>query len=369
MTQLSIFETYSASPLGLRARVALLARDGALIAATVRAVTGQGGEDPLVLRTRAELLDAVLRGDGAFGHILVQAGLPEAEPGLLGALVEASPDASVTILPARDTEARIGALLAAAPRPTAPAMASLAPGLRGGALLLRYQPVVRVADRQLVMVEALARWQGDPVALGAGSFVPQMEQAGLARALAAAVTRLAATELRQHAPRIAVSVSVNLPVEEFERSDTPARIAALLREARLPPRRLAIELTETSPVRDLARLHRSLRRFRAAGHAVLIDDFQLGDPRRRLLRLPFSGVKLDKEWVTALARSAHARQQVRRLARAGLVLTAEGVASEAVWRGLRSLGIARAQGFWVARPLPAALLAPWAQRWRGVQPR
>ena len=352
-----------------RGRVALLARDAALIAAVARAVAGRGGPEPLVLRTPAEILDAVLRGDGAFGQVLVQDGLPAAAPDLLGALVEASPEAALTLLPACATDAAIGVLLAEAPRPASPATAALASGLRGGALLLRYQPVVSLANRRLVMVEALARWQADPFTLGAGSFVPEMERVGLGRALAAAVTRLAAAELRQGAPRMGVSFSVNLPVEEFERADTPARIAALLREARMPPQRLAIELTETSPVRDLARLRRSLSRFRRAGHEVLVDDFQLDDPRRRLLRLPFSGVKLDKDLVTSLAASARARQQVRRLARAGLVLTAEGVASRAVWRGLRRLGVARAQGFWIARPLPAMLLAPWAQRWRGAQPR
>jgi EAL domain-containing protein (putative c-di-GMP-specific phosphodiesterase class I) len=76
-------------------------------------------------------------------------------------------------------------------------------------------------------------------------------------------------------------------------------------------------VTETSPVVDNSRLNRSLRRLRAAGHEVMMDDFTLDDVRRRLLRLPFSGVKLDRSLVQQLPHSGRARNQVRALCRLG----------------------------------------------------
>jgi EAL domain-containing protein (putative c-di-GMP-specific phosphodiesterase class I) len=166
-----------------------------------------------------------------------------------------------------------------------------------------------------------------------------------------------------------VRVSVNLPVEEIEKPDVVAWIAGHIRRSRLPRTRLAIELTETSPVKDFAKMHRAVRRLREAGHDVLIDDFELDDRRRRLLRLPFSGVKLDRSLAQATRRSGRARQQVRQIAKLGMTVTAEGISGRPLWQQLRALGADRAQGFWLARPLPLAALPAWAQRWKGGQPR
>ncbi len=331
---------------------------------------------PIVLDSPAALLEAVLSGVGGFRHIFFQEGTAGVDLSLLDALAEASPAATISPFPAASSHAELegrvrAVLLGCHPTPPIP-HGGLAPGMRDGGLqdgglLLRYQPIVRLRDRRLVMVEALARWRSDPVALGPGSFVPALERAGLARLLAGAVARIAAHDMMRGGARLRLVVSVNLPVEELEKRDTLSWIAQQLRASRLPRHRLAIELTETSPVRDYTRLARSVRRLRARGHQVLIDDFEVDDRRRRLLRLPFSGVKLDKGFVEKLASCARARQQVRALARQGLSMTAEGVSSAAIWRSLRHLGVERAQGFWLARPLPIAALPAWAERWRASQ--
>ncbi|MCX8134313.1 MAG: EAL domain-containing protein [Roseococcus sp.] len=330
---------------------------------------------PLVLPSNRELLAAVLDGVGGFGHLILHEAARDYDPTLVDALAEASPDAAISVLPrtagsggfeARVLDALEGRLLPLSP---VPGMGSLAGRLAEGGLLLRYQPILRLRDRRLVMVEALARWRSEPVALGAGSFVPHMERAGLARLLAAAVIRIAARDLMRLPGLGALCVSVNLPVEEVVKPDLGAWLGAQLRRSRLPRARLAIELTETSPVRDFARMRRALQRLHTAGHEVLIDDFALDDHRRRLLRLPFTGVKLDKSLVQAAARSARARQQVRRIVRTGMTVTAEGISSRELWMLLRGLGAHRGQGFWMARPLPLAALPAWTARWRARQPR
>jgi EAL domain-containing protein (putative c-di-GMP-specific phosphodiesterase class I) len=191
-----------------------------------------------------------------------------------------------------------------------------------------------------------------------------MEQMGLSRLLAAAVTRIAARDLSRMPGRLPIPVSVNLPVPEMEKRDVVAWLGQQLRRSRLPRRRLMVELTETAPVKDRTRLGRSLRRLNAAGHGVMLDDFLLDDPRQNLLNLPFASVKLDRSLVQSLPRSARAREQVRKLARRGLCLTAEGVSSPALFRLLRDLGVQRAQGFLVGRPLPIEALPAWNDRWR-----
>jgi len=357
------------------ARVAILADDEMLIAEISSAVQALNGPVPLILGSHAALLTAVLEGISGFAHLFLQEGARHVEATLLDALAEASPTALISPFPVGAAPGRVRILaqdVLEGRRMPAPQALSSLPGmansLNDGGLLLRYQPIVRVRDRRLVMVEALARWRSNPVALGPGMFVPALERAGLARLLAGAVTRIAARDMMRLRTRTPLAVSVNLPVEELEKRDTLAWLAQQLKRSRLPRARLAIELTETSPVRDFTRLGRSVRRLRAAGHEVLIDDFELDDRRRRLLRLPFSGVKLDKGFVGKLARSARARQQVRTMAREGLSMTAEGVSTPAIWRSLRHLGVARAQGFWLARPLPIAALPAWSARWRGQQP-
>jgi EAL domain-containing protein (putative c-di-GMP-specific phosphodiesterase class I) len=363
-------------------RVVIVAQDVKLIAAALgalapgqepaRRVGADQPDAPVVVASQAALLEAVLSGTGGFQHLFLEEGTPGVDASLLDALAEASPGVIISplhaALPVEETAARIRAVLAGS-RPTPPlpldGLARMADGLQDGGLLLRYQPIVCVRDRRLVMVEALARWRGDPVALGPGSFVPALERAGMARLLAGAVARIAARDMMRYGARMRLAVSVNLPLEELEKRDTLSWIADQLRPWRLPRHRLAIELTETSPVRDFSRLSRAVRRLRQNGHQVLIDDFEVDDQRRRLLRLPFSGVKLDKAFVESLATSARARQQVRCLARKGLSMTAEGVSSAAIWRSLRHLGVERAQGFWLARPLPIAALPAWAERWRG----
>lgn len=353
----------------------VLARDEGFVGAVHQTCEERRAPAPLVLRSNADLLGAVLDGIGGFDHILMLEGAREHEPTLVDALAEASPFATISLLPrtpgaggfpALISDVLEGRLVLASPVLGAGGMAGR---LADGGLLLRYQPIVRLKDRKLVMVEALSRWRSEPVALGPGSFVPQMERAGLARLLAGAVIRIAARDMMRLPALREVRVSVNLPVEEIEKPDVVAWIAGQIRRSRLPRMRLAIELTETSPVKDFAKMHRAVRRLREAGHDVLIDDFELDDRRRRLLRLPFSGVKLDRSLAQATRRSGRARQQVRQIARLGMTVTAEGISARPLWHQLRALGAHRAQGFWLARPLPLAALPAWAQRWKGGQPR
>jgi EAL domain-containing protein (putative c-di-GMP-specific phosphodiesterase class I) len=114
------------------------------------------------------------------------------------------------VLPRQADTATIRSILA-----EAPLLACAPAGVpRPGGLMLRYQPVVCLRTRRIVMVEALARWASDPVALPPVNFVPAMERMGLGQALATAVTRIATQDLARLRLRPVIAVSVNLGVAE-----------------------------------------------------------------------------------------------------------------------------------------------------------
>jgi EAL domain-containing protein (putative c-di-GMP-specific phosphodiesterase class I) len=278
--------------------------------------------------------------------------------------------------PMENTSALLAALRVLTGRHTpaeADEVEALRRGLAGDEVTMRYQPIVRIVDRAPVGVEGLVRWlrpdgsQGvTPV--GPDSFVPLAERGGLAPALARAVGRIAAAEMRAIRHHLALPVFINLPLEVVLRRDAAPWLDRLCRQERLRPAVLGVELTETSPVRDPPALGRAVARLRQAGHPVWVDDMGLEENRDALLGLPFSGIKLDRSLVSAIPRSHRARAKLERLvalARTrGMLVTAEGVTGAALWHALAMAGVDHAQGFAIGRPLPAAALPAWAAAWR-----
>jgi EAL domain-containing protein (putative c-di-GMP-specific phosphodiesterase class I) len=247
--------------------------------------------------------------------------------------------------------------------------AALAAGLSNGEVSVHYQPVVRLADRRPVMVEALARWHRPPTLISPDRFVPLAESNGLVRALSMLVATRAAAELAPLWQRLRLKVSVNLPLGQLLLPDLPAWLHRALRAGGLHPCQVALELTETTEVRDRSALRRALLRLREAGHRVLLDDIILQDDRSWLFCLPFGAFKLDRSLVERLPADAHARREVRHLVRlaeaSGKQVIAEGVSDQRLWQMVQGLGVHHAQGYLVSRPLPAEALARWHGRWRG----
>ncbi|PWS35786.1 hypothetical protein DFH01_19605 [Falsiroseomonas bella] len=247
---------------------------------------------------------------------------------------------------------------------------SLAAGLARGEITVRLQPIVRLADRRPVMVEALARWERPRVALGAGAFVALAEQAGLATPLALAVARSAIEALATVRRALPLRLSFNVPLSVLLRADLPSRLGALISHHALRPQDLLLELTESTTVRDTALLRRALQRLDGAGFRVLLDDLSLDDARTPLLGLPFAGVKLDRSLIAALPTERRARAQVERLVRQshaeGRAVVAEGVTDPLLWRASAAAGCDLAQGFGVGRPIPPEAMPAWIGAWSGA---
>jgi EAL domain-containing protein (putative c-di-GMP-specific phosphodiesterase class I) len=263
--------------------------------------------------------------------------------------------------------AALGTDLAAGGLPRS-APAALRSALGRGEIGVRYQPIIDLADRRPVMVEALARWAPRYPPIGPDRFLPLAARAGLMRPLSMAVVRSVVQELGPLRRQLAVAATVNLPLDLLRVPDLPAWLKRELGRSALRPEHLFIELTEHAPIADRTALARTLNQLLKAGHGVFLDDIVLEDPRAPMFQLPFSGLKLDRSFVAALPGSARARHLARQLVRAadarGQVVVAEGATQLIQLRLLRELGIHRAQGFLIGRPLPAKALLSWSRLWR-----
>lgn len=234
-----------------------------------------------------------------------------------------------------------------------------------------FQPIVRVADRVPVAVEALARLQHPARGtIQPDDFVPQMEDAGLALLLADKITMGALSALPDgFLEQNRISVAVNLPLNVLLGQQALEAIDQVRRTSRIPSQCLTIELTESQPVNDIPALQAAIERWGRAGYKLALDDVSPHMPRHRaLLDLPFSRIKLDKSAVRACDTPAGRKFITDTTAAArtrGFQVVAEGVEDQADWDLVTNLGADLIQGFMVGKPMPPAELPVWLQAWQG----
>ena len=237
----------------------------------------------------------------------------------------------------------------------------------------RYQPIVRISDRTVTAVEVLARLNHPTHGTVTPDwFVPRFEDAGLAATLTSMVLTRALTDLTGAAFHgTGLAMAMNYPLKVLSHPNAAANLDARRAAFGLTPEQVQIELTESRPVEDFAELGRSLDHLRSLGYRISIDD--VGPAVKnldRLLTLPFTGLKLDKSIVRMIGShgpgAASAPRVVDQALALGLNIVAEGVETRDMWDRLRALGVHEAQGYFIARPLPAAAVPVWLEAWRGV---
>ena len=242
--------------------------------------------------------------------------------------------------------------------------------LAGSMIETRYQPIVRIADRRPTALEALARLNHpERGTLLPDRFVPQIEDAGLAPELTELVSDRAFADMT--GPLLAgrgLAITVNFPLDVLLTPSALRRLEAQRLAAGIPADQVVVELTESRPVEDFVALRRPLEYLRNLGYRVAIDDAGPAVPGlARLVELPFTSLKLDKDLVQQSvddpAATAALRGMIALAHRHGLPVVAEGVETALIWDHMQALGVAEAQGFLVARPLPVAAVPVWLDAW------
>jgi diguanylate cyclase (GGDEF)-like protein len=251
-----------------------------------------------------------------------------------------------------------------------PRRLSLAADLRHaverGELALHYQPKAELVTGRITGVEALVRWNHPEYGLVApDDFIPLAEQTGLIRPLTTWVLGEAAHQVREWERRgMHLSMAVNLSVRSLMDGALPDEVAGVLERESLNATALVLEITESTIMADPNRAIAILRRLADHGVSLAIDDFGTGySSLAYLKRLPVNEVKVDRSFVMNMATDQDDAVIVRStvdLARnLGLRVVAEGVEDAASWDHLRVLGCDAVQGYYLAKPMPAAQLPPW----------
>jgi len=229
-----------------------------------------------------------------------------------------------------------------------------------GELRLVYQPIFRTADRELVGVEALLRWQ-HPV-LGAvppSTFIDIAEQSGLIQTLGPRVLSAACREA-QRWPRNAAGeelfVSVNVSPRQLRSGDLAAAVGQCLHASGLAASRLHLELTETAVIGDEMLAASLLEKLHRMGVKVWLDDFGTGfSGLSHLRQVPVDGVKIDRSFVADLQRDPDdlaLTSAIIAMAHAlGITVVAEGIEQQAQFELLSERNCDLMQGYWLARPL------------------
>ena len=243
-------------------------------------------------------------------------------------------------------------------------------------LVLHYQPIFAVAERAIVGAEALIRWrQPDNSLLSAGEFIPLAEETGLITQIdewvvADACRQLAAWRQAGVTHRD-LTVSVNLSARQVEDAGFLERLAVVLEESGADPRSLGLEITESVLIQHTDSPMAVLEGLRRLGVRLILDDFGTGySSLSYLQRLPLDALKLDRTFVAGIGEPGRDREIVAALLNLARVLeldvVAEGVETEAQQTCLAELDCPRAQGFHLARPMPAeellSLILPSSRR-------
>jgi diguanylate cyclase (GGDEF)-like protein len=226
-----------------------------------------------------------------------------------------------------------------------------------GGFAVHYQPQRRLGDRGLVGFEALLRWPHATRGLvSPAEFIPLAEQTGLIVPLGAWVLRTACAEAAQWPGEI--RVAVNLSPAQFRHGDLVATVAEALAGTGLPGRRLELEVTESLLQDDPEDVVRLLRDLRALGVSIAMDDFGTGwSSLAHLWRFPFGKLKIDRAFITEMARDPKLRAIVTTIVGLGRILDmaviAEGVETEEQAALLLAEGCEQGQGWLFGRPMPA----------------
>ncbi len=232
---------------------------------------------------------------------------------------------------------------------------------------LHFQPKMELSTGRVAGAEVLLRWQHPTRGLlSPAEFIPFAEQTGFIRTLTRwTLDRAIAQGAEWYGGGRPLPLAVNISADDIDvRLDS--RVAGLLTKHGLAPSLLTLELTESSFIDDADRALRVLSAVSALGVSLSIDDFGTGYSSLSLLgRMPVHELKIDRSFVQGLESNPDSAAMVRATIdmghSLGLKVVAEGIENAAAASRLHQFGCDVGQGYWYARPIPAAEFAAWIE--------
>lgn len=239
-------------------------------------------------------------------------------------------------------------------------MGDLQHALAHDMLALHYQPKLHLASGCVDSAEGLVRWEHPRLGrLPPDAFVGLAEETGNIRRLTRWVLAVGIAQAsRWRDAGVPIRVSMNVSARDLEDAELPRRVAGLLAAHGVSARDIALEITESALMRNPDAALPVLQRLAEQGIELSIDDFGVGQSSFAYLRkLPVRELKIDRAFVAQLAHSREDRTIVRSIVELahhlGYRVTAEGVEDADALDYLATVGCDHAQGYLVARPMPA----------------
>ncbi|WP_218942702.1 EAL domain-containing protein [Rhodoferax sp. BLA1] len=237
--------------------------------------------------------------------------------------------------------------------------------------VLYYQPKVNLRSGKVVGLEALIRWQHPERGLLApGAFLPAIEGHALSVALGEWVLKTALAQVQTWAALgLRLAVSVNISAQHLQQPDFVDRLKqCLAAHPEMPHGTLELEVLETTALDEIDAVAAVIRECAAMGVSFALDDFGTGySSLTYLKRLPAQVLKIDQSFVRDMLDDPEDRaivEGVLGLARAfGREAVAEGAETAAHCRLLLRVGCDLAQGYGIARPMPADAVLNWVEGW------
>lgn len=225
-----------------------------------------------------------------------------------------------------------------------------------------FQPIYSVARKQIVGLEALARWSHpERGEISPKIFIAIAEETGLIQRLS---SRVLAAACRQTATwnklwGCDLFVSVNISIRQFSNPTLLPSILQTLEDCGLEPRRLHLEITESALLLDDAIVERMLAEARNRGIGVSLDDFGTGySSLSYLLNLPVDELKIDQSFIHDLEFDRRRVELVKTVLSLGRTLgkrvVAEGVETREQLEILRNMGCEYVQGYLISKPLASS---------------
>ncbi|MDO8466400.1 MAG: EAL domain-containing response regulator [Gallionella sp.] len=244
--------------------------------------------------------------------------------------------------------------------------------IANGELVNYYQPKVEPATGWVMGVETLVRWRHptDGMVFPC-EFIGMAESHGLIDELTRVVLTGALAQAKAwQETGLSLQLAVNVSIDNLASPDFADFVAGLAAGAGVPPQKVVLEVSESRiPMDDLRAPLETLTRLRMKRFRLSIDEFGTGHSSLTQLRgIPFDELKIDQSFVhgawsnkTVQAKYEASLAIARQL---DMEVVAVGVEDESDWDNLRRTGCDLAQGYFIAKPMPAADLPGWIETWQ-----
>ncbi|HTL46868.1 MAG TPA: EAL domain-containing protein [Verrucomicrobiae bacterium] len=243
---------------------------------------------------------------------------------------------------------------------------SLRKALEKGEFTLYYQPQVDLEFGEIVGMEALIRWEHPDLGLvSPAQFIPMAEETGLIVPIGEWVLKTACAQNKkwQDLGYRPMRIAVNLSARQFNEKNLVEMISGALKETRLEPQWLDLEITESVIMQQLETTIATMRDLHHLGIQISIDDFGIGySSLSYLKKFPVHTLKIDQSFIREITTDPDDAAITAAVIAMGhslkLKVIAEGVETMEQLQMLKSLKCDRMQGYLFSRPVPAQTITP-----------